>query len=106
MEFALGKHRILRRKTLAQRLVSKNTLYGALGIVEIALDSSDGNVVAGLGDHLQSLDFACAVMRVEHGNAQPERIRETSQSSLAGIAARCGKNHDFFARALRARLMS
>ena len=72
-----------------------------MGIVEIALDGSDGNVVAGLGDHLQSLDFACAVMRVEHGNAQPGGIRETSQSSLTGIAARCGKNHDFFARALR-----
>ena len=71
-----------------------------MGIVKIALDSRNGDVIAGLSDHLQTLNFACAVMRVEHGNAQPGRIRETGQSSLARIAARRSEDHDFFARAL------
>ena len=71
-----------------------------MGIVKIALDSRDGDVIASLSDHLQTLNFTCAVIRVEHGNAQPRRIRETGQSSLARIAARRSENHDFFARAL------
>ncbi len=70
----------------------KTLLHAGLGIVKVAVHGIDGHVIAFLGGHLQVLDLAGAVVRVEHLDLNAVQVSIASQCSLAGIAGGCHQN--------------
>ena len=64
----------------------EDVLHAGLGIVEIALDGANRNVIALLSDHLRPLNCGHAAIGIEHADLHALYIRKACQCSLAGIA--------------------
>ena len=72
----------------------EDVLHPGLGIVEVAPDGADGNVLAFLGHHLCPLNLGYAAVGIEHADTDAGHIPEAFQSGLAGVAGGGGENQD------------
>ena len=88
------KHRAGGFKTLGKLLIGKDALDGTLGVVEVATDAADGDVVALLRGHLQVLDAANLALGIKDGDARARGVGKAGECGLAGIARCGGDDHD------------
>ena len=77
------------------RRVGKDGLDPALGVVEVPFDRADRDVFPFLGDHLELLHPADAVLRVEHQHPGAGDVRKAGQRRLAGVTG-SGNQDDHF----------
>ena len=88
------KHRAGSLQTLGKLLIGKDALDGALGVVKVAADAADGDVIALLRGHLQILHAADFALGIKDGDARARRVGKTGECGLAGVARRGGDDHD------------
>ena len=88
------EHDVLLREAIPQGRVGEDALHLGLGVVEVALDGADGDVLAALGGHLETLDVRDLAVGVEDGDAGAGDVGEALECRLAGVAARRGDDHD------------
>ena len=72
----------------------ENGLHAGLGVVEVALDRADLDVLARLGDHLGLLHGADPVVGIKDQDADAVNIAEALERRLAGVAAGGGEDED------------
>ena len=88
------KHRAGGFQALGKLLIGKDALDGALGVVKVAADAADGDVVALLRGHLQVLDAANLALGIKDGDACARSVGKTGECGLAGVARRGSDDHD------------
>ena len=77
---------------VANFFVAEDFFNAGLRVVEVAADSRDVDVVAGLSDHLQTLNFADAAVGIEDHDFCLWNICKTSQGRLARVARCCNED--------------
>ena len=78
-------------------LVGEDLLHSGLGVVEVAFNGADGNVVSFLGGHLTLLHLADPVLGIEHHHFGAGHVFEALQSRFAGVPAGGHQNDDLLA---------
>lgn len=86
MELALESTVPAGLQALGQLLIGKDTLDGALGVVKVAADAADGDVVALLRGHLQVLDAADLALGIKDSDARARSVGKAGECCLAGVA--------------------
>ena len=66
--------------------VGEDALDAVLGVVKVPTDGADSHVGPLLGDHLQLLDLADAVLRVKHQDLGLGHVGEALHGGLAGVS--------------------
>jgi len=91
---------------LGEGAVVEDRLHGVLAGVEVAVQPEHGEVVAGLGDHLQLLQGADAGVGVVHADLRVGAIGEAVERRHAGVARGRDQDEEVEAgRAARLRLL-
>ena len=88
------KHRAGSLQTLGKLLIGKDALDGALGVVKVAADAADGDVIALLRGHLQILHAADFALGIKDGDARARGVGKAGECGLARVARRGGDDHD------------
>ena len=88
------KYRAGGLQTLGKLLIGKDALDGTLGIVEVAADAADGDVIALLRGHLQILHAADFALGIKDGDACARGVGKAGECCLARVARRGGDDHD------------
>ena len=70
------------REPIREGIVGKDMLDLRLCVIEVALDSGDGDVGTALSGHLQSLNIGDFAMRIEHRDAHALNIGEALEQRL------------------------
>ena len=80
------KHRAGGLQTLGKLLIGKDALDGTLGVIEVAADAADGDVIALLCGHLQILHAADFALGIKDGDARARGVGKAGECCLARIA--------------------
>ena len=94
MELALESTVPAGLQTLGKLLIGKDALDGALGVVKVAADAADGDVIALLSGHLQILYAADFALGIKDGDARARGVGKAGECCLARVARRGGDDHD------------
>ena len=90
-------------QALGKLLIGKDALDGTLGIVEVAADAADGDVIALLRGHLQILHAADFAFGIKDGDARARGVGKAGKCCLARVARRGGDDHDALGAAVLGR---
>ena len=97
------KHRAGSFQALGKFLIGKDALDGTLGVVEVAADTADGDVIALLSGHLQVLDAADLALGIKDSDARARSVGKAGECCLARVARRGGDDHDALGAAVLGR---
>ena len=97
------KHCASGLQALGKLLIGKDALDGALGVVKVAADAADGDVVALLRGHLQVLDAADLALGIKDSDARARSVGKAGKCCLARVARRGGDDHDALGAAVLGR---
>ena len=97
------KHGASGLQALGKLLIGKDALDGALGVVKVAADAADSDVVALLRGHLQVLDAADLALGIKDSDARARSVGKAGKCCLARVARRGGDDHDALGAAVLGR---